>query len=175
MPLTLHEAFVPSCRQILGGVRSITDIAESFAAENSISDEDMFEARLTESMWNLPWHIRACWVHTKLALELVPTGEFSPDFTVLPASWDEMRAMTDEAIAALDASDPEALEAIVDQELHFVLGGTRRMSFTVGNFILSFSQPNFYFHATTFYDILRMKEVPLSKRTFLHAPRIIGG
>ena len=51
--------------------------------------------------------------------------------------------------------------------------GDMRMDFTAEEFLLSFSQPNFYFHATTAYDILRWKGVPLGKRDFLGRPRII--
>ena len=40
------------------------------------------------------------------------------------------------------------------------------VDFTAENFLLSFSQPNFYFHATTTYDILRWKGVPIGKRDF---------
>ena len=174
MSLSLHAAFVPSALQIVGGVRALIDKAESHARDNGLEDAELIDAALAEDMWTLPWHVRACWVHTKLALDLAPTGEFSPDFTDVPASWDAMRAMADEAIAALKAADADALAAIAENELHFVLGGTRRMSFTVANFLLSFSQPNYYFHATTFYDILRMKGLTLSKRDFLHAPRILG-
>ncbi|MEM1195725.1 MAG: DUF1993 family protein [Pseudomonadota bacterium] len=173
MPLTLHEAFIPSAQQIVGGVRALIDTAQTHCAENSLEDADLIEAALAPDMWSLPWHVRACWVHTKLALDLVPTGEFSPDFTDIPDSWDAMRAMADEALAALAAADVDALEAMADDTVHFVLGGERRMSFTISNFLLSFSQPNFYFHATTFYDILRMKGLPLGKRDFLHTPRII--
>jgi hypothetical protein len=46
------------------------------------------------------------------------------------------------------------------------------MSFTVENFILSFSLPNFYFHATTTYDMLRMAGVPLGKMDFLGELRV---
>ncbi len=174
MPLTLHAAFVPSCRQILMGMRNMIDIAQRHARENDIADAELIGARLAEDMWPLPWHVRSCWVQTKLALDLVPTGEFSPDFTDIPDSWDAMRAQVDEAIAALDAASVEDIEAIADDEVYFVMGGNRLMHFSVSNFLLSFSQPNFYFHATTFYDILRMKGLPLSKRDYLHTPRLIG-
>ncbi len=45
--------------------------------------------------------------------------------------------------------------------------GKNELPFTNRNFLLSFSLPNFYFHATTAYDILRMLGVPLGKRDFL--------
>jgi uncharacterized protein len=44
--------------------------------------------------------------------------------------------------------------------------GERHLDFTAENFLLSFSQPNFYFHATTSYDILRWKGVRIGKRDF---------
>ncbi|MEO0463598.1 MAG: DUF1993 domain-containing protein [Pseudomonadota bacterium] len=174
MPLTLHDAFVPSCVQIFGGVRAMIDKAESHAREHGMDEAELLEARLAEDMWTLPWHVRSCWVQTKLTLDLIPSGEFSPDFSDVPASWDAMRVQADEAIAALEAADAAALEAMADDEVYFVIGGERRMRFTVSNFLLSFSQPNFYFHATTFYDILRMKGLPLGKRDYLHAPRMTG-
>ena len=50
--------------------------------------------------------------------------------------------------------------------------GEMRLPFTAGQFLLSFSQPNFYFHATTAYGILRAQGVKLGKRDFLGALRI---
>ena len=50
--------------------------------------------------------------------------------------------------------------------------GPRRMDFTVANFLLTFSLPNFYFHATTAYDVLRAKGVELGKRDYIGQPRL---
>jgi hypothetical protein len=44
--------------------------------------------------------------------------------------------------------------------------------FTAEGFVLSFSLPNFHFHATTAYDILRHRGVPLSKLDFMGALRL---
>ncbi|KWV90821.1 DUF1993 family protein [Erythrobacter sp. YT30] len=174
MPITLHQAIIPSFRQVLGGVRAQVDKAESFVTEKGIAAAELIEAKLADDMWPLPYHMRSCWVHSKLAFDLAPTGEFSPDFTDLPQDWDAMRAMIDDAQQALDQVSPDTLEEIAGEKIAFVLGGKALMHFTVSEFLLSFSQPNFYFHATTFYDILRMKGVPLVKRDYLHAPRVIG-
>jgi hypothetical protein len=46
------------------------------------------------------------------------------------------------------------------------------MPFTGANFLLSFSQPNFYFHATIAYAILRAQGVKLGKRDFIGIPRM---
>ena len=174
MPLTLHEAFVPTARQILGGMRGLVDKAEAHCAETGCDASELIDAKLADTMWTLPWHVRACWVHSGFAINLFKTGVFSPDFTELPGDWDAMRAQVDDALAQLDAITPEMLEELADKPVDFQLGGKTLMTMTGQNFLLSFNQPNFYFHATTFYDILRMKGVALGKRDFIGAPRIIG-
>jgi hypothetical protein len=62
-------------------------------------------------------------------------------------------------------SESEVAE-LADKSMVFAIG-KREMPFTNQNFLLSFSLPNFYFHATTTYDILRMLGVPLGKMDFL--------
>lgn len=52
--------------------------------------------------------------------------------------------------------------------------GSFELPFIAENFVLSFSLPNFYFHATTAYDILRMSGVPLGKMDFLGPMRVTG-
>jgi uncharacterized protein len=175
MPLTLHAAFVPSCQQVLGGMLAMIDKAEGYAREHGIDDSELIGAKLADTMWSLPWQVRSCWVHSAYVVGLLPTGEFSPDFTDVPDSWDAMRAMVADAQARLAVVAPEELEAVADRTVGFVLGGKRLMEFTGSNFLLSFSQPNFYFHAATFYDILRMKGVPLGKMDFMGRPRVIVG
>lgn len=174
MPLTLHEAFVPTAQQILGGLRGLIDKAESHCAETRIDASELIDARLAEDMWTLPWHVRSCWVHSGFAIRLFETGVFSPDFTEIPADWDAMRATINDALRQLGEVTPEFLEQVADKPVEFQLGGKTLMTMTAQNFLLSFNQPNFFFHATTFYDILRMKGVALGKLDFMGAPRIIG-
>ena len=80
-----------------------------------------------------------------------------------------MRAMIDDALAQLAQLDPATLDAMAGDVIGFVLGGKRLLEMPAQRFLLNFNQPNFYFHATTFYDILRMKGVALSKRDFTGA------
>lgn len=174
MPFTLYDAFVPGCQQILGGLSGLIDKGEAHVKEHDLSDADLIEAKLAEDMWTLPWHVRACWVHSAYTFDQLPTGEFTPDFTDIPDSWDAMRAMVADAQGKLDALSADDVDALADKTIGFVLGGNRLMEFTGANFLLSFNQPNFYFHATTFYDILRMKGLELSKRDYMGVPRMKG-
>ena len=172
MSLSLYDAFVPNCQQMVGALPGLIDKGEAFAKEHGISEEDMIGSRLADDMWNLPWHIRSCWVHSAFVISQLPTGEFSPDFTVISDSWDAMRAEVAKTQEELAQVTPGQLEEVADATVAFVLGGQRLMEFTGQNFLMSFSQPNVYFHATTFYDILRHKGVALGKRDFMGVPRM---
>lgn len=174
MSLSLYDAFVPGCQQILGAMNGLIDKAEAHIADHGLTDSDLIEAKLADTMWDLPWHVRSVWVHSAFVISLLPTGEFSPDFTELPRSWDAMRAEIARTQGELARVTPDQLEDVASNTVGFVLGGQRLMEFTAQNFLLSFSQPNFYFHATTFYDILRHKGVALGKRDFMGAPRILA-
>ncbi|MEM1053027.1 MAG: DUF1993 domain-containing protein [Pseudomonadota bacterium] len=174
MALTLHEAFVPDAIQILGGMRGIIDKAQDHCREHGLDDSELIEAKLADDMWPLPYHVRACWAHSGFAINLYKQGYFSPDFTELPGDWDAMRAMVDDAVAQLEAVTPEFLEDVSDKTIGFELGGKRLFEMTGQNFLLGFNQHHFFFHATTFYDILRHKGVPLGKRDFTGIPRVIS-
>lgn len=174
MSITLYDAFVPACQQILGGLSGLIDKGETHVREYALEDAELLEARLAETMWPLPWHVRACWVHSAYTFDQLPGGEFTPDFTEIPQGWDAMRAMVDDAQQRLSRISPEDVEAISDKTIGFVLGGKRLMEFAGKDFLLGFNQPNFYFHATTFYDILRHKGVKLGKRDFMGTPPVRG-
>jgi hypothetical protein len=174
MPITLHDAFVRNCQQMLSSLSGLIDKGEAFAKENGISEEEMIGSKLAEDMWSLPWHVRSCWVHSAFVLEQLPSGEFSPDFTEQPHTWDAMRAEVKKAQDALANVDEAELEALANKTIGFVLGGKRIFEMPAKDFLLSMSQPNVYFHATTFYDILRHKGVPIGKRDFLGAMRFGG-
>lgn len=67
--------------------------------------------------------------------------------------------------AALETYTPEAVNQWAGRELDLQIG-PRRLAFTSETFILSFSLPNFHFHAVTAYDILRSRGVPIGKRDY---------
>lgn len=167
MSFTIYDAFVPTVRQLLGALPALIDKGEAFAGEHGV---DLIQARLAEDMWPLPWHIRSCWVHSGYALDQLATGAFTPDFTDIPDSWAAMRAMVAEADARMAAATPQDIDAFAARDIPFVLGGQTRFSLPGERFLLGFNMPNFQFHATTFYAILRANGVKLGKRDFMGNP-----
>jgi uncharacterized protein len=77
-----------------------------------------------------------------------------------------LQAQVKDARDELAALTPDAVNSLVGRDVTFKLGD-RALPFTAEGFLMSFSLPNFFFHATTAYDILRNKGVPLGKRDFI--------
>ena len=172
MAISLHTAFVGSCRQILTGLDGLVSKAETHVRDNDLDDGELLQAKLADDMWDLPWHVRACWMHSAYALRQAAGGEFTPDFTELPMDWAAMHAMIADAQDTLSQVSEDELAQLAGRNVKFVLGGKPRFEGPAEEFLLSFNLPNFYFHATTFYDILRMKGVSLGKRDYLGALRL---
>ena len=77
-----------------------------------------------------------------------------------------MQALVAQTREALEAWTPDAVNALGGRDVVFALG-EHKLPFTTEGFLMSFSLPNFFFHATTAYDILRHKGAPIGKRDFL--------
>jgi len=87
-----------------------------------------------------------------------------------PESFAALKTRIAETRAALEVIEPAEVDAFVGRDMR-LLFGERRLDFTAENFLMSFSQANFYFHAATTYDILRWKGVRIGKRDFMGRPR----
>jgi uncharacterized protein len=171
MAFSLYAATVPSYRQILGSVSGLLGTAESFCNERGIAPSEIIQARLAEDMLPFAYQVRATAVHSIGAIEAVRKGVFSPDMSPFPESFAALKARIAEALAALEAIEPSEIDAFVGRDMRFEFG-ERRIDFTAEDFLLSFSQPNFYFHATTSYAILRWKGLPIGKRNFTGQLRV---
>ena len=165
MAFTLYAATIPSYLQILNSVSRLIGKAEAFCGEHGIAPEELIQARLADDMLPFAYQVKSTAVHSIGALEGVRKGLFTPDFTTPPATFDALRERVAQTIAALEAIDPDEVESFIGRDMRFEFG-ENAMEFSAEEFLLSFSQPNFYFHATTAYDILRMKGVQIGKRDF---------
>ena len=165
MAFSLYAATIPSYVQILNSVSGLIDKAESFCMEKGISPPDIIQARLAQDMLPFAYQVKSVAVHSLGAIEGVRRGVFSPDVTQPPETFAALKARISQTLAALEAIDAAAIDAFIGRDMRFTFGD-RNIEFTAENFLLSFSQPNFYFHAATAYDILRWKGVPIGKRDY---------
>lgn len=171
MSFSLYDAVVPSNLQVLASIDALIDKAAAFAAENGRAEADLIDARLAPDMLPFGYQVKSCAGHSIGGIEGVRAGSFSPDMAPWPTDFAGLHGVVQAAIASLKAIDRDGFDALGDNDTQFAFGETR-MPFTGANFLLSFSQPNFYFHATTAYAILRAQGVKLGKRDFIGTPRL---
>ena len=121
----------------------------------------------------MPLHFQVVSVahHSWGALQAMKSGTFRPPSFDLDKDYAGLQALVTEARQEIAKLDEGNVEALGEESLVFKLG-KNEMPFTNENFLLSFSLPNFYFHATTTYDILRMLGVPLGKMAFMGQMKI---
>jgi uncharacterized protein len=173
MSFSLFQATVPSFLQILGSVAGLLDKAETHCTSKGLNPEVLIHARLAEDMKPFAYQVKSVAVHSKGAIDGLRKGVFSPDLSTPPADFAGLRSAVAEARAALAELEASELDGFVGKPMRFQMGDFR-MDFTAENFLLSFSQPNFYFHATTAYDILRWKGLAIGKMDFLGQLRKSG-
>jgi hypothetical protein len=166
MALSLYDATVANYLQTLGAVGGFLERGLAHFREQNIDPETMVEARLAADMLPLRFQIISVAQHSRGAIEGVQGGEFRPPSFKTPYDYAGLQGLVAETREALSAWTPEAVEALSGRDVIFNLG-EHKLPFTAEGFLMSFSLPNFYFHATTAYDILRTNGVPLGKRDFM--------
>jgi len=164
--ISFHDASVGSYLQVLEAVSGVLDKGASHAAESGLDLQEVVMTRLRDDM--MPFHFQVVSVahHSWGAIQGMQAGSFRPPSFDLDKDYAGLQALVAEARDGLAGLAPADVEALAEESVVFKLG-KNELPFTNPNFLLSFSLPNFYFHATTTYGILRMLGVPLGKMNFM--------
>lgn len=173
MAISLYDVSVTSFLQTLGAVSGFLDRGLAHCEDNGIDPATIVETRLHEDMLPFRFQIISVAHHTRGAVEGVMAGMQGPPGAGGPSDYAGLQALVKDAQDALQAVSAEAVNALEGRDMVFQIG-ERKMPFTAEGFLLSFSTPNLHFHATTAYDILRQKGVPLGKRDYLGRMRLKG-
>jgi len=170
MSLSLHTAVVQTFQQIMPSIAGLVTKAEEHCQAKGLEAEALTKARLAEDMWPFAKQVFECGHHSSRAIEGVRSGVFSPEIQAVPSDFATLKKEVGDAMAIIDAVEAGELDAIADRDVIFKFGD-HEMPYVVSDFLLSFSLPNFYFHATTAYDILRNQGLPVGKMDYLGRPR----
>ncbi len=173
MPISFHEASAGTYLQILDALDGVLAKGASHAAASGRNLQEVVTTRLREDMMPFHFQVVSAAHHSWGALQAMEKGEFRPPSFELDKDYAGLQALVSEAREGIRGLAPAAVDALEEKSLVFKLGKAE-LPFTNPNFLLSFSLPNFYFHATTAYDILRVLGVPLGKRDYIGAMRVGG-
>ncbi len=165
MTISLYDVSVRTYLQTTKALARFLDKGRAHFEEKGEDLSKVPDLRVYPDMLPLRFQIVSCAHHSLGALQALQQGRFKP-----PRSADEdyagLQARVKDTIDGLKALTPEAVDALQGKDLIFEFGDME-LPFVAEDFILSFSLPNFYFHTTTAYDILRMQGVPLGKADYM--------
>ena len=165
MPISMFQVSVPRFIHTLESLRSILDKAMAYEETRKLDPSVLPSARLYPDMLPLTTQVQIASDSAKGAacrLAGVPIPAFEDNEKTLA----DLKARVDKTIDLLRTFKPEQIDGSEEKELVIKVGG-KDTPFRGMQFLLGRSIPNFYFHVTTAYDILRHNGVEVGKRDFL--------
>jgi len=173
MAISLYDLTVPTYQQTLAGLAGVLDRGLSHFQDNNIDPNAIVEERLFDDMLPFKFQVWAVAHHSIDVIEGLKTGRFGPPSAMGDLDYLGLQKVIADTREALAKLTPEQVNRFEGADIVFEIGNFK-LPFTAENFVLSFSLPNFHFHATTAYDLLRLKGVPLGKRDYMGPMRMKG-
>jgi uncharacterized protein len=170
MTISMHELSVGVFCQFLGNLSDILAHAADHAAAQGIDPSILLRARLHPTMYDLTHQVGEAHRHAVVACALL-TGKEPPVFADNGPDFPELQARMANAIVFMQGLQPAEINNAAGKEVVFTFRNGSERIFTGKSLLLTFSVPQFFFHVTTAYDILRHNGVDLVKKNFLGTPR----
>jgi hypothetical protein len=167
MSLSMHQASVPALVQILTSVSAILDKAAAHCEARKIDPTVIVNYRLAPNMFPLSRQVQIMTDQAKGGTARLAGAEV-PSYPDTEVSFADLQARIAKVIGFVKSFPADAIDGSEDKEIVLKVGGSE-MKFTGRQYLFNFVLPNFYFHATTTYAILRHCGVELGKRDFLGA------
>jgi hypothetical protein len=164
--LTLHTITVPIFIRAFTNLAAILKKAEDYALTNNIDPKTLVTASLHEDMADLAYQIQRCSDTAKFTCVRI-AGSANVVLADTETTFAELQtriAKTIELLKTVDDEKPWAEKETAEIKFKF---GVTDMTWSGKKYVTEFALPNFFFHFTTAYDILRHKGVPLGKTDFL--------
>lgn len=163
--MTIYESFVPPLSHALKSLSKILTKAEAHAAAKKIDPAVLLQSRLYPDMFPLIRQVQIATDHARRGAARLSGQEPAP-VADTETSFAELRARIDSTLAILAALTPESFAGAEDRTVSFKAGPID-LSFKGANLVSFWSLPNFYFHMTTAYAILRHNGVEIGKGDFM--------
>lgn len=165
MSLSLYQASVPQFARMFGNLSAILYKAEAFSAERKIDPSVLLNARLAPDMHPLTRQVQ---IASDLAKGCIArlTGVEPPSFADNESSFAELHARIGKTLDFIKGVPPEQIDAGAGREILLKFPNTE-FNFKAPDYVLHFVLPNFYFHVTTAYAILRHNGLPIGKMDYM--------
>ena len=167
MSLSMFDASVPALLQGLKGLKTVLAKAEAHAEAKKIDPAALLQARLYPDMFTLARQVQIATDFAKGAAGRLAGSEL-PVFDDVETSFAELQARVAKAATFIDGLSPAAFEGSETREVSLKRRG-ETVTFPGKDYLLLQALPNFWFHVTTAYAILRHNGVELSKSDYMGA------
>ena len=168
MTISMSKVSAPVFVQFLTALSAVLDKAAAHAEAKKIDPAVLLDTRLTPDMFPLVRQVRAATDHAVNCCGRIAGVEL-PTFTNTEATIPELKDRIAKAVAFIRSIPASKLDGQEDKEIVIKMGANER-KFTGQTLLLNSALPNFYFHATTAYDILRECGVEVGTRDFMGTP-----
>ena len=166
MTISLYAASVPVFQQLLGSLDQLLAKAEAHAAERKIEPDALLQARLFPDMFPLAKQVQiACDFARGVSARLA--GAELPVFDGDQKTFADLRALVAASLEFIGGLDAAAFEGGESREIVLRPGTPKERRMEGRNYLLHYGYPQFFFHVTTAYDLLRHNGVELGKRDFM--------
>ena len=169
MTISMYKASVPIFVQFLTSLSAVLDKAAAYAEAKKIEPSVLLNTRLAPDMFPLVRQVRAATDHAINACGRLAGAEL-PTFPNTEATIPELKDRIARTIDFLERLEPAQIDGREDVEIKITFPSGATREFTGQSLLLNNSLPNFYFHCTTAYGILRHCGVELGKRDFMGTP-----
>jgi hypothetical protein len=168
MPQSLSQASLPVFEINLNALSAVLDKAEAFAAAKKIDPAVLLHARLSPDMFDLTRQVQVATDGAKRGSARL-AGVEPPSYPDNETTIAQLRERIAKTVAFLKTLDRAKIDASAEREIAIPLGGDKKGQMKGDDYLNHFMLPNFYFHCTTAYAILRHNGVDIGKRDFLGA------
>ncbi|RUV19211.1 MULTISPECIES: DUF1993 family protein [unclassified Mesorhizobium] len=165
MTISMYDISVAVFSARLKALASVLSLAEQNAADRKIDPQVFLTARLAPDMFALTRQVQIATDHAKGAPSRL-AGREVPKYEHNESSFTELHARIAKTLDHLATFSAADLDGSEERTIELRLAG-REVSMAGLQYLLDAAMPNFYFHITTAYDILRHNGVPLGKSIFL--------
>jgi hypothetical protein len=165
MSLSMFDASVPVFRQMLGSLSAILDQAESHATARKIQPSVLLQSRLYPDMFPLVRQVQIAADFAKGACARLAGAEV-PRYEDTEQTFAELKERIAKTLAFIDGLPRDAIASSEGRDVSITIAGNPR-EFKGQAYLLHYALPNFYFHTTTAYAILRHNGIEIGKRDFI--------
>ncbi len=165
MAISMYQASVPVFQRMLANLEFILEKAEASALARKFDPQVLLRARLAPDMFDLTRQVQVASDHAKGAPARL-AGVEPPPFEDKEATFAELVARIEKTQAYLASFEPAQIDGS-EQRVVRMKAGQREFEFEGQDYLLNFALPNFYFHTTTAYAILRHNGVEIGKAAYL--------